>query len=193
MPIQNIKIIPASSIYSLPNKLTTVRLVLAFVLFTLVWLQWWKSGLVIFLVAAFTDWLDGYLARSRNLTSALGRVYDPLVDKVLVTGTFIFLMREPAAALNAWMVTIIVSREFIVTGVRGYLEEKGVAFGADRLGKLKMVLQCIAIGWMLFTLEIGAAEKTFVSFLRDVFNWSTVVVTFISGGNYVRQALTHLE
>lgn len=189
------------SLYSLPNKLTSLRLGLSFVFFVCVGRQWWLLALAIFCVAAYTDWLDGYLARKRNLTSALGRVYDPLVDKVLTCGAFIFLSHArdtglPGdAGLNAWMVTIIVAREFIVTGIRGFLEEKGVSFGADWLGKIKMAMQCFAIVWMLTTLMLTewTTPAVWWTILRDLLNWSTVALTFYSGANYVRKALIHLE
>lgn len=190
------------SLYSLPNKLTSLRLGLAFVFFICIDRQWWLSGLLVFAVAAFTDWLDGYYARKRNLISALGRVYDPLVDKVLVCGAFVFLSHARNtglagdAGLNAWMVVIIIAREFIVTGIRGFLEDKGVAFGADQLGKLKMVLQCAAILWVLTALAYASRFEsefeTWLGRIRDLLNWAAVAVTFLSGANYVRKALKHL-
>src|SRR5437899_3243620 len=103
---------------NLPNQLTLARLGLAIALFICIALQWWELGLAIFCLAAFTDWLDGYLARKQGLSSAFGRNFDPLVDKVLVCGAFIFLLPVPAAELAPWMVTVVVGRELIVTGLR---------------------------------------------------------------------------
>ena len=185
---------PAMSLLNLPNKLTSLRLVLAFVLFLAIWLEQWPQGLALFAIAAFTDWLDGYFARRRGLTSSLGRVYDPLVDKILVCGSFIFLMEQPEANLSAWMVTIVVVREFIVTGLRGFLEEKGVSFGADWLGKIKMVLQCAAILWILvyFSAMDWDCAPPFMLPGRDILNWLVVLVTAASGINYIRRALQHL-
>jgi CDP-diacylglycerol--glycerol-3-phosphate 3-phosphatidyltransferase len=190
----------AASLFNLPNKLTSLRLMLSVVLFGLVWLHLWKISIAVFAIAALTDWLDGQIARRRGLVSSLGRVYDPLVDKVLVCGLFIFLdeVRGTSlpgdAGLNAWMVTIVVSREFIVTGLRGFLEERGVSFGADWLGKIKMVLQCFAILWILIALAWSeqATVPGWAPVLRNVLNWTTVAITFISGGNYVRKAIAHL-
>lgn len=194
------RINPAASLFNLPNKLTSVRLVLSFVLFGTLWLHWWQVSLIVFAVAAITDWLDGYYARKRGLTSSLGRVYDPLVDKVMVSGVFIFLMEARGTALpgdaglNAFMVTIIVAREFIVTGLRGFLEQMGVSFGADRLGKIKMCLQCLAILWILISLAVAAGgyPHPVLHVVRDVLNWSAVIATFISGANYVYRAVEHL-
>lgn len=191
---------PAASLFNLPNKLTSSRLILAFILFVLIWLEQWVASVGLFLIAAATDWFDGYIARQRGLTSSLGRVYDPLVDKILVCGVFIFLLQcqntqlPDNAGINAWMVTIIVAREFIVTGIRGFLEDKGVAFGADWLGKLKMVLQCAAILWVLTALSLAHAgwPTGLLVVVRDILNWTTVGITFLSGANYVRRAIEHL-
>lgn len=191
---------PAASLFNLPNKLTSTRLILAFVLFLLVWYHQWMASVGLFLIAAATDWLDGYIARQRNLTSSLGRVYDPLVDKIMVCGLFIFFLQiqdtslPGNAGINAWMVTIIVAREFIVTGIRGFLEDKGVSFGADWLGKIKMFLQCVAILWILAALSLAHAGfvESWMVWLRDFLNWSTVAITFVSGANYVRRAIEHL-
>lgn len=189
------------SLYNLPNKLTSLRLGLSFLLFVCIDCRWWLVGLAVFLIAAWTDWLDGQIARKRGLMSALGRVYDPLVDKVLNCGAFIFFshVRDTPlpgdSGLNAWMVTIVVAREFIVTGIRGFLEEKGVQFGADWLGKYKMGLQCLAIIWLFVAFAVAerSTPAAFWTLGRDVLNWSTVGLTFLSGANYVRKALKHLE
>src|SRR5947208_12500659 len=89
-----------------PNVLTFSRLALSVVLFACIAAEWWLAGLAVFCVAAVTDWLDGYLARLQNLATALGRNLDPLVDKVLVCGAFIFLLPVPGSGLAAWMVTV---------------------------------------------------------------------------------------
>jgi CDP-diacylglycerol--glycerol-3-phosphate 3-phosphatidyltransferase len=185
---------PASSLLNLPNKLTTARLFLAFVLFALIYLDQWIAALVTFGAAAVTDWLDGYLARKQGLTSPFGRIYDPLVDKVLVSGTFVFLLEEKSSGLNAWMVTIVVSREFLVTGLRAYLEERGVSFGADWLGKLKMVAQCAAIIWILIYLFVLSQERIvpFFIVMRDALNYLMVLLTFLSGANYIVRGVPHL-
>src|SRR5881409_602229 len=134
-------------VLNLPNQLTGLRLLLAFVLFALIAAESWLSCILVFVVAAFTDWLDGYLARKQGLVSTLGRNLDPLVDKVLICGAYIFLL--PAGLkgswLLPWMVTVVVARELIITGLRSFLENRNANFGADWLGKVKMVLQCAAL------------------------------------------------
>src|ERR1700682_5402997 len=122
-------------VFNLPNQLTAARLVLALVLCVLIGYGLCLLCIGAFGLAALTDWLDGYLARKQGLTSALGRNLDPLVDKLLVCGAFIFLLPVPGAGLAAWMVTVVVAREIIVTGLRSYFEARGVNFGADLAGK----------------------------------------------------------
>src|SRR5580700_11211087 len=98
-------------VFNLPNQLTAARFVLAILLFGLIEAGLWIVCIVVFAVAAVTDWLDGYLARRQGLVSTLGRNLDPLVDKVLICGAFIFLVPVPGAGVAAWMVTLVVARE----------------------------------------------------------------------------------
>src|SRR5712692_9800964 len=134
-------------VFNLPNQLTAARLGLALVLFVLIEFHLWITCALIFAAAAVTDWLDGYLARKQGLTSTLGRNLDPLVDKVLICGAYIFLLPfgHKDGWLTPWMVTVVVARELIITGLRSFLENRNANFGADWLGKLKMVLQCAAL------------------------------------------------
>src|SRR5438876_2138147 len=134
-------------VFNLPNQLTATRLVLALVLFALIAWENWIGCILIFALAALTDWLDGYFARKQGLTSTLGRNLDPLVDKVLICGAYIFLLPVGTGEgwLRPWMVTVIVARELIITSLRSFLENRGAVFGADWLGKLKMGLQCAAL------------------------------------------------
>src|SRR5438067_2402803 len=146
---------PRLSVLNLPNALTTSRLVLAVILFVCISAEWWPAGLVVFLLAAATDWLDGYVARKMGLAGPFGRNFDPLVDKVLICGAFIFLLPVPGARLAAWMVTIVVGREIVITGLRSFLEQQSTSFGADWLGKRKLVVQCAAVLVMLFVVSLA--------------------------------------
>jgi len=183
------------SLWSLPNQLTTLRLLLSFVLFVTISHTYWRASLVLFIGAAITDWLDGYFARKQGLVSSFGRMYDPLIDKVLVSGAFIFLMEFPASGIVGWMVTIVVAREFLVTGIRGYIEELGISFGADQLGKIKMALQCVALIWLFifFDLGLNASEERWPFLLRDTLNYAAIAATLVSGLNYLRRALPYLS
>jgi CDP-diacylglycerol--glycerol-3-phosphate 3-phosphatidyltransferase len=198
-----------------PNAITAGRLILAVIFFAL--LSYYQhngrgdplllnAAFLIYLVALFTDFLDGYLARKWKVEGAFGRVVDPFVDKVLVLGTFIFFAGknfvvqegpEPVVktitGVVPWMVVLILARELLVTSLRGMSEAGGVSFGAAYVGKLKMVFQSVTILVILiyvnyFERRGGAAESVARSF-RDVCIWGTVIFTLLSGVSYVRKGI----
>jgi CDP-diacylglycerol--glycerol-3-phosphate 3-phosphatidyltransferase len=183
-------------ILKLPNQLTALRFFLALGLFLLIALELWIWSLAVFAVAAFTDWLDGYLARKLQLGSTLGRNLDPLVDKILVCGAFICLLPFGYAAtgLYAWMVVVVVSRELVVTGLRGFIETRGGQFGAAWPGKLKMVLQCAAVSAIFFHLGWGIPQELpWSAWLRDILIWATLASTIHSGVQYLFRATILLQ
>lgn len=176
----------AEPLWTIPNLLTFSRLGMSVVLFALIAWEAWLAALLVFVLASFTDWLDGYLARVLQAGTALGRILDPLVDKVMVIGAFIFLLplglRE--GWLAPWMVALVTAREFLITGLRAYLEAQGISFGADWLGKLKMVTQCATlIAALLVPLWPVLAPA------RDVLLWTMLSATVASGVQYVVRAL----
>jgi CDP-diacylglycerol--glycerol-3-phosphate 3-phosphatidyltransferase len=181
---------------NLANQLTAARFVLALVLFVLIALEYWGWCLAVFVVAAFTDWLDGYLARAYNLGSTLGRNLDPLVDKVLMCGAYISLLPLGYAQgwLHPWMVTLVVARELVVTSLRSYIETTGAHFGADWLGKFKMGLQCaalIAIFVTLMSKDWFAADSwltTGCQWIRTGLIYAMIVTTLLSGLQYLWRA-----
>jgi CDP-diacylglycerol--glycerol-3-phosphate 3-phosphatidyltransferase len=190
---------PQPSVWNVPNQLTLARFVLALVLFWLIASRWWGWCLVVFLVAAFTDWLDGYLARLHNLTSTLGRNLDPLVDKLLMCGCYIFLLPLGAEErwLMPWMVTVVVGREMVITSLRSYMESAGGRFGADWLGKVKMGLQCAAVIGVFLELisrsawpESLAVMRDWLPWLRDAALYAMIVSTLLSGLQYLWRAAT---
>jgi CDP-diacylglycerol--glycerol-3-phosphate 3-phosphatidyltransferase len=185
-------------VWNLPNQLTASRFVLAVVLFGLIAAEQWLWCLIVFIVAAFTDWLDGYLARRQNLTSTLGRILDPLVDKVLMCGVYISLLPIGAREgwLWPWMVTVVVGREMVITGLRSWMESHGARFGADWLGKFKMGLQCaavIAVFAAFLAPEVVGSASAFVAWVRDALIWAMTVVTLLSGLQYVWKAVALLN
>ena len=140
----------APTFWNVPNSLTVGRLGLSVVVFVLIGQEQWFAALVVFGLAALSDALDGYLARKLNQETPLGRQLDPLVDKVIVAGCYSYLLTFKETGLQPWMVTAIVGRELIVTGLRGIVESAGHQFPADWFGKAKMVLQCaVLIGILL--------------------------------------------
>jgi CDP-diacylglycerol--glycerol-3-phosphate 3-phosphatidyltransferase len=173
-------------VFNLPNQLTGARLVLGIVLFVLIECALWVPCIIVFALAAVTDWLDGYFARKQGLTSTLGRNLDPLVDKVLISGAFIFLVPVPNSGVKAWMVTVIVSRELIITSLRSYLENSGARFGADWLGKIKMVLQCAALFAVFVTLE--ETQTVALPWTRDALIYAMLAATALSGLQYLWRA-----
>lgn len=185
------------SVFNLPNQLTMSRLVLGVVLFGLI--EWgralsesaggvWVACIVVFAVAAATDWLDGYVARLQGLVTSLGRQLDPLVDKVVVCGAYIFLLpMEARTGLSAWMVTVVVGRELIITGVRNFLESGGARFGADWMGKVKMTLQCATL-FAIFVVLAVADPPALLIWIRDILLYAMVVATVLSGVQYLWRA-----
>jgi len=185
------------SVFNLPNQLTLARLVLGIVLFGLIeWGRWlgedaagvWIACIIVFALAAATDWLDGYVARLQRLVTSLGRQLDPLVDKVVVCGAYIFLLpMEQRTGLSAWMVTVVVGREWIITGVRNFLERGGARFGADWLGKVKMTLQCATL-FAIFVVLAAADAPTVLVWIRDILLYAMVAATVLSGVQYLWRA-----
>ncbi|MBN9118890.1 MAG: CDP-alcohol phosphatidyltransferase family protein [Planctomycetes bacterium] len=178
---------------NVPNVLSFARIPLAAVLFACVVYEWWLAGLIVFLVATATDWLDGWWARRYGPLTLIGRNLDPLTDKILVCGAFIYLIPVRGAGILPWMVTIVVCRELLVTGIRGVVEAAGKKFGADWFGKLKMALQCaVLIGVFLIawlrTLEDTSDALAVLEPVQQVLLWAMLAATVGSGVQYVVKA-----
>ncbi|MDZ4754207.1 MAG: CDP-alcohol phosphatidyltransferase family protein [Phycisphaerae bacterium] len=199
---------------SLPNALTLLRLFVAAAFFTTLTLTirmgphddrpfWGNTAVALFVVAAATDFLDGYLARRWQAVSVFGRIMDPFVDKVLILGAFIFLASprfaipvelEPdrfrmSTGVATWMVVVILARELLVTSIRGVIEAKGISFGAEAVGKWKMVLQCIAVPVALFVaVNEWLLNQPWARMTRDGIVWVTVIVTVWSAWAYIVKA-----
>lgn len=195
-------------IFNVPNVLTAIRLVLSIVVFALIPFQFYLPALVVFLIAAGTDWIDGYWARKYGQVTKLGRVFDPFVDKILICGTFIFLAAEQFAAgktspehqfgIAPWMAVVVVGREMLVTVLRSMIEQSGGDFSAKYAGKLKMVFQCAAAAASFIALLYFArdpAEKLpawlFWTMVATV--WLAVLSTIYSGVEYIFAAAKYLS
>jgi len=208
-----------------PNIITAARLVLAFVFFGLLsWYQFEGRGspvvlniaFIVYAIALFSDFLDGYLARKWKVEGAFGRIVDPFVDKVLVLGSFIFfagknfvipdfeMMKQTEhsafvvktiTGITPLMVVIILARELLVTAFRSMGEQSGQAFGAQFAGKLKMVFQSITILVILVYVNYfvpygtNPTVLTYATYVRDFFIWTTILITVLSGLSYVRGAI----
>ena len=137
-------------------------------------------GAAIFGVAAFTDWLDGYLARRRQQVTTFGQLMDPLADKLLITAALVSLVWMELAA--AWMVWVILCRELAITVLRSLLHTRGVSIPASRLGKVKMVVQVVAI----LLLMLGNQVWLFY-ILGTIALWFVLVVAVVSAVGYYRR------
>jgi len=180
-------------LFNVPNQLTSLRLILSIVLFVLIGQGYYQTSLVLFIIAASTDWLDGYWARKYGQVTSLGRILDPFVDKIIICGTFIYLVAIPESEVRAWMATVIVGRELLVTALRSYLEGEGADFSANMAGKLKMLLQCIAAGVVLYALSVAGERPAWLQWTVSVSVWAAVLLTLYSGVAYIQKAIQLLR
>src|SRR5712692_4085563 len=143
-------------------------------------------GAAIFGLASLTDWLDGYLARRRKQITAIGQVMDPLADKLLTSAALISLVQMDLAP--AWMVAVIIGREFAVTGLRSLAYSRGVVVPASPLGKTKMIAQVVAI----LALILGHDRVRPFVVLGTAALWVVVVTAIVSAADYFRRFNTVL-
>ncbi len=173
-------------ILTVPNLLSLVRLVLAIVFFVAVEQGRQVPAFWLFVVAASTDWMDGWYARRYGQVSRLGRIFDPLVDKVIVCGAYVILAAA-GTAIAPWMAVVVVVRELMVTAIRAEMEKAGHDFSAGMSGKLKMVLQCLAIALVLADRAWPglAAGGVTVAAAANWAAWAAVAATIWSGVEYL--------
>lgn len=167
---------------NLPNILTCFRILLVpllvVVLLTKPKFDYQEfAGLGIFLLASLTDVLDGFLARRRRQVTSLGKLLDPAADKILTSAAFISLVELQIAP--AWMVLVIVSREFAVSALRSWAAAEQVVIASSWSGKLKTVVQVIAISLLIIHNQLGE-----FSHLAPISLWAALVVTLLSGIEY---------
>ncbi|HEX2748995.1 MAG TPA: CDP-diacylglycerol--glycerol-3-phosphate 3-phosphatidyltransferase [Verrucomicrobiales bacterium] len=187
---------------NLPNKLTIARmgLTVLFVIAAYSGLSWaYTAAALLFGAAAFTDFLDGRIARQRGLVTSFGKLMDPLADKVLMAAAFVVLMDlyRDGSTMPAWLVITVLAREFLVTGLRLVASSQGTVLAADRLGKLKTIWQIVLASYLLV---MKAAEREyFMAWINPLFDAPavgrrfmvpalltiTLVVTVWSGAAYV--------
>ena len=167
---------------NLPNKLTIFRVILIpfFVVFMLMPSIPYANiiACVIFCVASFTDFLDGYLARRDGLVTNFGKFMDPLADKLLVGAALICLIE--AGQLPAWVVVIIISREFIISGFRLIASDNGVVIAASYWGKFKTVSQMVMVILLILNIQLPLFQ-----ILGTILIWISVILTVVSLVDYV--------
>ena len=166
--------------WNIANKLTVLRMIMVpiyVLVFTLVPEPWNRYlAFILFAAASYTDHLDGKLARERNLITNFGKFMDPLADKLLVCSALICLIE--LGQLPAWMVIVIISREFIISGFRLIASDNGVVIAASYWGKFKTTFQMIAVILLIFNLEA-------LRLLADICVWVALALTVISLADYI--------
>ena len=182
---------------NLPNKLTSARLVLTIVFVAVLAIPMahkFSIAMVLFWIASFTDFLDGHYARKYSLVTTFGKLMDPLADKILMCSAFVVLCE--VGLIPAWIVVVIVGREFLVTGIRLVATSQGAVLAADNLGKLKTVFQ---ISTVIYLLLYKASEEPAFSAFAPLFEvkvlspavlgWILIglslLTTVVSGLNYL--------
>ncbi|OIP66738.1 MAG: CDP-diacylglycerol--glycerol-3-phosphate 3-phosphatidyltransferase [Nitrospirae bacterium CG_4_9_14_3_um_filter_53_35] len=177
---------------NIPNMLSVLRIILIpfFILLLLpagpgtvcVW------PFVVFSLASITDFFDGYIARSTNQITKLGKLLDPIADKILTSAALIFLVQLQRAA--AWIVIIIIAREFAVTGIRAMASAEGVVMPADRMGKYKMGALITAILMLLLDNRFWIFNWHILGTLSI---WTAMILSVISGFQYIRRFVKEMD
>ena len=176
---------------NLPNALTVVRMVLAPLLVVVLLTEFEGrqvlglsrelAGAGIFAIASLTDWLDGYIARRRRQITWLGQILDPIADKLLVSAALISLVQLGHAP--AWMVAIIIGREFAITGLRSLAYNRGITIPASRLGKTKMASQVATV----LVLIVGAGPLPLLAPVGQVGLWVVMIAAIVSAFDYYQK------
>jgi CDP-diacylglycerol--glycerol-3-phosphate 3-phosphatidyltransferase len=176
---------------NLPTTLTIGRIflvpIVVAVLLTVEIRNWALWGASLFLAAALTDLLDGYLARRRKQVTTLGRLLDPIADKLLISSALISLVQLKIAP--AWMVVIIIGREFAVSGLRSIAAHEGFSIDVSKLGKGKMVTQVAAVVGLILGHKYGG----WVKHTATVLLWAVVVFALVSMVQYFREFWSKLD
>ena len=167
---------------NLPNQLTIAR-ICAIPLFIILLLMGFRvTATIVFLAAAFTDMLDGKIARKYNLVTNFGKLMDPLADKLLTMAAFVCLVE--LGDIPAWMVIVILGREFIITGMRQVAAAEGIVIAAGWSGKIKTVCQMVAIPLIMLN-NWPCSMLPFRFPLDQIALWAALVMTIWSGGEYI--------
>jgi cardiolipin synthase (CMP-forming) len=187
---------PRGRFASLPNLLTYGRIVaipalVACFFVTGDWGRW--TAMWIFIAAGVSDFLDGYLARAWQQQSAIGRMLDPIADKLIVAAALLMLAADQTiAGWSLWAGVIILCREILVSGLREFLGTLAVGVPVTRLAKWKTTMQLIAVAALLIAPALQGARQGFIIDIGLTFFWATALVTLYTGFDYFRAGLKHL-
>ncbi len=169
---------------NLPNKLTVGRVVAVPFFIAAYMLGYYVIAFVLFIAASLTDMLDGKIARKYNLVTNFGKIMDPLADKILVYSAFCLMVED--GLVPAWMLIVILAREFAISGMRTVAASEGLVIAAGMSGKIKTVLQMIAVPLLLLTTAVTDADlHYYVDIAAKVFLWASLVMTVYSGVEYI--------
>lgn len=169
---------------NLANKLTVLRIIMIPIFLIVLFTNWIPEpqsrifAVIIFALASLTDMLDGYIARSRNMVTTLGKFLDPLADKLLVTSALVSLVE--LGNLSAWVVIIILSRELAITGFRTVAVSEGIVIAASWWGKIKTISQMFMIMLLLIDIPLSLFDA-----LENILVWLAVIFTIVSGVDYI--------
>lgn len=172
----------APMVLNLPNLLTLFRILMVPLLVVVLLTKFPEKefvGLGLFLIAAATDFLDGFLARRNRQVTRLGKLLDPAADKVLTSAAFISLVEMNPVVTPAWIVVTIVAREFSIGALRSFAAAEQLVIPASWMGKAKTVAQIIAISLLIFYNKLGS-----FSHLAPIFLWGALVLSIVSGIDY---------
>jgi len=165
---------------NLPNKLTVARIIAVPFFIVLYMAGYNLAAFILFIAASFTDMLDGQIARKHNLVTNFGKIMDPLADKILVYSAFSCMVEN--GLVPAWMLIIILAREFIIAGMRTVAASEGIVIAAGTSGKIKTVLQMVAVPLLLL---IGVWNHGVIYYSAMIFLWASLIMTVVSGVEYV--------
>ena len=187
--------------FNVPNQISFARILLAFILFALIGFKFYWAAFVVFVIAAGTDWVDGWYARKYDQVTQIGRNLDSFCDKILICGAFIMLAVEMNSRfpwhskIAGWMAVVVVARELLVTVIRSMIEASGGDFSAKMAGKLKMWFQCVAVGSSLVALAMARSSQVsppeipdWVWWTMATSIWLAVLSTLYSGWIYIKAA-----
>ena len=167
---------------NLPNKLTIARVVVVPIFILLFLFNFHLIAFVVFILAALTDLIDGQIARKYNLVSNFGKIMDPLADKILVYSAFCLMVEN--GLIPGWMLIVILTREFIVAGMRTVAASEGLVVAAGMSGKIKTVLQMVAVPMLLL---IPVISWQFWVTASMIVLWASLFITVYSGIEYIYQ------
>lgn len=171
---------------NLPNKLTVGRVIAVPFFIAAYMYGYYVAAFVLFIAASLTDMLDGKIARKYNLVTNFGKIMDPLADKILVYSAFCLMVED--GLVPAWMLIVILAREFAIAGMRTVAASEGIVIAAGMSGKIKTVLQMIAVPFLLLSTAVTNTEiHYYVNLAALGFLWASLVMTVYSGIEYIAQ------